>query len=287
MTRYICLFIAVWLCVAAPTSMSRKPTSGEVSTRSYLQHSRYRGVRAHWMMHEGGGITVRSLVMAGPTNHNEGLLENMDPNIDWVPCLWGGRCVDFDGIDDKITLNQQSDEFDGTGDLTISAWIKPRTFGENGFGRIYDNDNLIFIVSDTADTFAIASDGSNFSGSVDNTIVDNQWQLVTIRRPSSGSGVTHFHNGVEVTGADTISGTPAAPAGSTSPGIGNQSNDTTNRTFDGLIDNLIMWDRLLTPAEIRSLYTDPFLEFHQPAFWDMIKVAVATARRRIGPIFFQ
>lgn len=162
----------------------------------------------------------------------------------------------FDGATSTVVIPHNANQLLTTG-LTLSAWIKPRSIGENSNGhiiakstgtsgqggyafRVRDVNKLGFIVN--AGTDVVSAAGS---------LVLNVWQhvLVTV---ASDATVTHYING-------SASGTPAttgALSGITTTNdltIGNRSG-ATDRTFDGWIDEPIVWNRVLTAQEISDLY---------------------------------
>jgi hypothetical protein len=159
---------------------------------------------------------------------------------------------DFDAVNDYIDLGEDKPT-DLTGDITISAWINPATFGECGNGNILNNGKIWFYVNSSKDRVQLTSNaGSNFAVSqIDPTFL-NVWQHVLVTRPSSGSGVKFYINGADVTDSG-VSGTPEA--GTTNTYIGNRNNSGDfDRTFDGQISGMKIWNRILDTNEIEYLY---------------------------------
>lgn len=156
-----------------------------------------------------------------------------------------GECLSFNGVNSYVDCG--SSDFLGTGPLTIGAMIYPRTLGGGGFGRIIENFKTRFFVY-TNNCLASTSDGTNTIFSSNNSIFMNQWHYVLLTRTSSG--ITNFYiNGI-------LSGTANQSAGSPSMGttniiIGNNS-VALNRGFDGLIDSVKIWNRVLTASEIKK-----------------------------------
>ena len=62
--------------------------------------------------------------------------------------------LDFDGSDDKVDLGSDKPN-DGTGAITISAWINPTTFGEGSRGYIITNGKMFLYVNDSDDKLTL------------------------------------------------------------------------------------------------------------------------------------
>jgi hypothetical protein len=146
-----------------------------------------------------------------------------------------------------------------TGDLTISAWIKPSSFGGSSLGRIFDKSNgatagysLRVDNSGVSNGLAFETDSGSGALSNANAITLNEWQFVTVVF-NSGTGVASFYvNGVAVGSGSPAGGAPADNS-SIAGYIGRRNPDTT-RNFDGAIDDVRVYNRALTATEIRQLY---------------------------------
>lgn len=153
--------------------------------------------------------------------------------------------LDFDGTDDKIDCGS---DFIGATALTITAWVNLTSFGENNLGFIVANDKVLFRVNTTNDLLQFSSDNATLISSANNSISTGLWQFVCATRDTSGVANLYI-NGILSGTANQNSGTPA---GGTNVLIGNRALD--DRTFDGLIDNLMIFDEVLTLKEMDYLY---------------------------------
>jgi hypothetical protein len=160
--------------------------------------------------------------------------------------------------------------------MTVSAWINPRTLGEANFGTIMiqeigvETDWWIQLCSSNAaecpstpNTFVFSHVGrSNFGEwyAPANTIKFNQWQHIVVEyncAAGDSSDPLFFYNGSQVTAAE--SETPSGIAncnadvqkaiGGNPLGTGNN-----NSAFDGKIDDVRVYNRALSPAEVKQLY---------------------------------
>jgi len=207
------------------------------------------GLVGHWSFEDGRGAT--STDFSGKSNH--GVLlpgtsgDNTASSSMWVNARLG-RGINFDGTDDAIKLT--SDVL-GTGDITIATWIKADSYGAGNLGRIIDNGQTRLLVdSASGNKFIFTSDAATNASGADNSVRLGEWQFVVVTRTSAGVANIYV-NGVLNSTADQSSGTPVAPSGTTY--IGNNSNPGT-RSFDGIIDDVRVYNRILSASEVSKLY---------------------------------
>jgi len=169
-----------------------------------------------------------------------------------------GDGQDFDGSNDSVEISPNAginDVFSGGG--TISAWIKPQSWGESGVGRILDkasgttaNTGWSLSLGDANDSviFEHGFDTSygRWRGSLDAITLD-EWQHVTVVFDSSSAANDPkiYVNGVALalTEEQTPVGTAATDA-ALDLAIGNRA-PSSDRTFDGIIDEV----RILSAAQ--------------------------------------
>ena len=170
-----------------------------------------------------------------------------------------GDNMEFNGSDSYIEIPHDASQLGAnlTNGFTISAWINPRSSGEANVGAIIDKETgdvgvngFNWRMSDEKTSFRINNGTGVFSGVA--SVPYGRWThvLITI---TSAQIVQHYINGVaNASAADTIQGI-ATITTTEKMRIGNNSNLTT-RTFDGGIKDVKMWNRVLTPAEIKLEY---------------------------------
>ncbi len=165
---------------------------------------------------------------------------------------------------------------------TISAWIYPRSLGGSNFGTV-----ILSVTGGTNHWYIqmCSNDGTECSGAVNtfvwyadlatgavgewrapaNTIKFNQWQHIAISFDCTVVGNTPniYYNGNLLITTQT-----RTPGGSTlcSQDSGDNvligSNGNGNATFDGLIDDVRMYNRGLSSAEIYRLYQQTQTKFN-------------------------
>lgn len=230
--------------------------------KALYDQGRYRtfdnGKVAHWPLDASSGTTAADL-----TGNAAGTTVNSPT---WTPA--GGRVdgtLDFDGSDDRIDAGSPA-ALDNLGAMTIVGWIRPDTLGEGpSLGRIIgkttgntaaggwtlnlDTTNRLTFSVDYATTDLLRR-------SANNTITMGAWQhvAVTWNGSSTASNAIIYINGAVPSYATTTNASGArANDAAQNIAIGNPPT-LTDRSFDGRIDDLRIYNRVLTAAEIASLY---------------------------------
>ena len=229
---------------------------------------------AHWSFDEGEGTTVYD---SGATSgSNNGTLQN-DPV--WVDGI-NGTAIEFDGVDDYVEI-ADSDSLDLGSKLTFSAWIKLDSFPDNNRASIilskYDTlDNqrsYMFFIRNTNSQIslrAVVSDGTDSDGGKCN--YDSIYPFktgifyhvaATYNNDAGDSNRWHlFVNGTEIENT-VISENSIVPKNSTAPlAIGKvfdgEHPGEPKHFFDGVIDEVMIWDRNLSSDEILNVYNENY-----------------------------
>ena len=200
--------------------------------------------------------------------------------------LGGARARRFDGVNDIITIAENS-----TGNLSagpvwsISAWIRPRSAG-NGYPVIYSEGHWALSLGLQQGTGRLDSwVNDNNQIMSDRPVIFGEWQHVAIT--SDGTSRTFYINGQP---AGTGSAPAVAPnaAGAAIGGTISELTGTRNR-FHGDIDEVALWNRALTAAEVAALAVAPVKgsESGLIAWWPLDElsgdvVADATGRGSVG-----
>lgn len=160
-----------------------------------------------------------------------------------------GVAGSFNGTTSKIDCGA---DWIGKSACTISAWIYLNSWGEgsvgNGLGRIIDNGKILFYCQQSGTSLYFTSDLSVYPHAEVDAISLGSWIHVAVTRNTAG--VANFYvNGILSGTADQASG---APTVGTNILIGNNSAAT--RTFDGIIDDLRIYDEVLSADQIYNIY---------------------------------
>lgn len=225
-----------------------------------------RGLVGYWGMfpYEFGGKVVHDL----SGNGNVGTF-NGTPT--WQAGEFGSA-IDFTAATDYIECGQNI----GSGSqITIVAWVKPRALTDENVGSFRDvmvarwkndtNDRGFQLRIDeqvgeddaTGEDlgFYVSSDGTNLDSSrYENFFTQGVWQQVVVT--FDAGKVIAYKNGISVF-TDTLTET-SIYAASTDLAFGRAMNGGIWDYYNGLIDHILIYNRVLTASEIALLHRRPF-----------------------------
>ena len=204
--------------------------------------------------------------------------------------------LDFDGASGLVTVSDNAaiqDIFDSGG--TIECWINADSDGEASAGHIIRKVWNIYGHSELAGKMKLIwqypFSGDNGAWETTSTEVDiNTWTHLVLTYDSSaiGNDPIFYVNGLVV--ALTESGTGPTGTRTTDAGsdliLGNQSGD--NVTFDGTIDEVRLYTRILGQAEITTNYLagrdnpEPFSTTSLAGYWKLDEGTGLTAADSSG-----
>jgi prepilin-type N-terminal cleavage/methylation domain-containing protein len=141
-----------------------------------------------------------------------------------------------------------------TGSQSISMWLNPRVLNarRNPIAKAYGGEGTITQEISGALNYYYGTNGGNSTpyqgfGSGD-ILSENEWSHVVLVRDLAAMRLIWYHNGQQVSA--TNAAYPAATAGSLPLYIGRGYVSN----YDGVIDDVRLYDQALTPAEVRQLY---------------------------------
>jgi hypothetical protein len=221
-----------------------------------------------WKFDEGVGTTA--VDWSGHDHH--GTLEG---NPQWVDGFAGGA-LQFGGDGDRVVDNAAAAYLNGLGAVTVCMWIKSDVTGtDRGFidGEDPDgNDSVMTMRYDAAGSsfagtnvakMALTSDpGGEQQLESSSDIQTTEWQHVTMTW--SGGGLIRFYiNGVEDTPTGrNVPNNAGVTSGCTKLVIGQGGKDA-GSGWDGLIDDVRIYNKVLTPEQIKqAMRGDPTLAWN-------------------------
>lgn len=170
-------------------------------------------------------------------------------------------CLKFNATTSIVNVSSIAAQNDLTAQ-TISFWTFPISLGENNAGRIFSKgtglSSRIRVLCEAIGTgrwqlFAqwTASGGWVASG---NSIQFGKWQhvVITYDASSSSNDPLFYINGTAVSVTETNTPSGSLQSDTTDLVIGNDT--TTARTFSGFIDEVMYFNRIITPTEVSDLY---------------------------------
>jgi len=220
------------------------------------------GLVGHWMFDKGSGTVAVDSSAKG----NDGTL-NGGPQ--WVAGQIGGA-LNFNSTDDYVDISSSS-SLESMTDVTLSAWIKAETLqpvqectivrrdacGLPGVRTIYLMDlftdghlRLFFWGKDSADMTI---------GTSTTDLRDGNWHHVAVVRDNGNTKAYGYVDGIVAIDVTDIADGSFESA-DTSVYIGQYDRDNSNSQFKGTIDEVCIYDRALSPAEIAWLggMSNPF-----------------------------
>jgi len=221
----------------ASTDTGSYPDLYEVGTNlTLLPVSRDSSLVGYWKFDEGTGGTTYDVSGHGKT----GTLTNGPSWLTSSSC-GASNCLSFDGVNDYVTF-----ESVGSSVFTRMAWVYPLTTTAcTGDGRCTWMNPYLELSAGSLQYYSnyFTSGGWVTGGS----ITLNAWQQVAVT--FNGSQVTLYVNGQQVQSAPrTVTG-----FGYTNY-IGANGATPTDRNFSGRIDNVRIYNRVLSAAEIQAIY---------------------------------
>lgn len=214
---------------------------------------------AEWRFDENSGTTVHD----ESGNGNSGTMTNMDAGTDWVEGKFG-KALDFDGEDDYINIDSITNSFNNKKG-SFSAWVK-RDFADTVsedkyvFHIFYNNGNYHEIkYNNTNDQWKFNVNRAYTLNSVvktPSTIPQNVWTHVLMTWDEDGNDVSVFINGINVGSASSGGSYIVTP---TTGRIG--AARTNMYEFDGLIDDVRVYNYALTEEQVKSTYNSGAVNF--------------------------
>lgn len=213
------------------------------------------GLVGHWTLDE----TTGNIITDSSASGNNGTWVDNDDNDVAGETTTGvvSRALGFDGVDDIITLG---DNYDLTGDYTICSWAFP---GNTNIGYIFGKYNEatgqgIFLRIDNNSTDWISSTNNDATTILrgENAVEYNAWQHICVTVSPTPGTSTLYKNGTVLDSNTTM---PAHIDNAINASIGNRYDN--NRQMDGALDDVRIYNRTLSAADIAALYVYTVVDY--------------------------
>jgi hypothetical protein len=214
------------------------------------------GLIHHWKFDEGTGVST-----ADATGHaNNGKLSGgglPDWTAGGAPIPGNTFSLTFDGVDDYVALDKNLAPVLG-GTATLSCWLKTTQKGaNNSFDapgitgvEMGGGSNDIFWGFLDADGYIGLRPGSGRTVKSATAINDNLWHNVVMTRDQASGQIQIFVDGKLAKGDDGMQmGAKTTPFSS----LG-RITDSSKPYFKGQLDDVRIWDRVLSPAEVAAVF---------------------------------
>jgi hypothetical protein len=192
----------------------------------------------------------------------------------YIAGLFDSNVAELDGSTDYINFGDIS-EIDSTQYLTVSMWIKGDVFSDyDGLFQKYlsgtERFTLQLGLGANNDNPYVTINGAAIYSNQTNFFKANRWKhLVVVYDGSESSNINRikfYEDGRLVTNVGSIATIPTSLS-DLSGGIVRIGNDihSSGRFFNGLIEEVGVWDKVLTTNEVSNLYSSQSGKFHEPS----------------------
>ena len=251
-----------------------------------------RGLVGAWALNEGSPIE-QAKDLSGNRNHGDKAACELSRGLN-------GPGVLFNATTSLINCGSGA-SMDDLSAITVVAWVYPLSAGESTAGKIVAKRGdvaslagwqfglfggpVLNFTADHATTDISANSAVN--------LATNQWSQVVCRWNgglTASSDVQFFINGVDVgLAASPVDGVGARVSDASNPLIIGNLGPAAERTFDGIIDHVLVFNRIVLLAEIRFLYRDPYMWLRpEKAFrYAAIAAGGADVRNHIIPAYMR
>lgn len=227
------------------------------------------GLVGYWAFNEGAGTKAND----SSGNGNHGIFPGGASNPSWV---YGkhGKALSFDGDNDYVTA-PSSQKLRPSRNFTISAWVKFNNFSdyneiiahdENGGG----DDGYILRTDQTTGTVTFSAlNGNGFTSqsltSSETLVAGNWYHVLGIYDDSYNLRV--YINGIEDFNSPKIASGDVTYSVTTNVNFGRRGGTAGPNTqmADGVIDEVLIYNRALTATEVQDLYGSGQATFQNPS----------------------
>ena len=197
---------------------------------------------AHWALDEGSGT-----IAYDSAGDSDGTIYGAN----WTSGQIDGA-LEFDGLDDYVSCGTGA-ALTGTGPFSASAWVQTGTAkGQKIMGQrsetTADGSYGTSILEDGRVQFWVYNSGYGFLFQSSVTVNDGLWHHVAVVRTNSTDGEIYVDGSLVGSGTGPVKSLNYVPVWIGGPGF------TGPFCFDGKIDDVRIYDRALSGAEVEQLY---------------------------------
>ena len=252
---FLTRWIAFTWSMSSPAGLPLANDAGRENFRDYNIDMRGNVALFHFDEPSWSGASAEVRDSSGQGNHG-----TVDAGASTVPNGLFGRAGNFDGVDDCVMV-PDSPTLNPTSALTLSVWFYPRTPNGSPQGLIskridYTQPSAytLFLWLGGTLWFDLDTENDRTTGAI--VIEPAQWHHAAL--VYDGTQLPMVRASLYVDGVKDLGGletSASLPPNLAQLAIGCLPNPNPNpsQAFDGLLDEAALWQRALSPAEIKAL----------------------------------
>ena len=169
-----------------------------------------------------------------------------------------GNVLSLDGNDDYVDITGAGALFGSPSDITLSAWVNYSSVDTFGGEVISLGNNVMLRVDDAVEgVTGVFYDGSTWQYVGSSTsLADGNWHHIAFTFDDAGNAQALYIDGV-LAASDTSTASISYTSGSNTRIGANASDSDNDFDFNGLIDDVRIYDRALSASEIQDLASAP------------------------------
>ncbi|MBK1827208.1 cadherin domain-containing protein [Haloferula rosea] len=204
----------------------------------------YAGLHSWWRFNESSGTNA----VDDSGNNHPGVVSGAQ-----FASGKDGNALDFDGVDDGVLMGSAA-ALTGTGDFSLSAWVKVAPGSPAGAiihqrepgGSGFQGEYVLNLNADGTISFFVYNSGFQFDIKSTATVNDGGWHHVVAKRVGD-DGTIYIDGSSDATGTG-----PVKALLSRAVSVGYDNRDS-NKYFPGSIDDVRVYSRELSDAEVLSM----------------------------------
>lgn len=185
--------------------------------------------------------------------YNNGEVDSHQPTVKGGENCVKNKCLEFDGLNDYVFV-ENNGTLNFNNGMTISLWFKNTGMGASDSSVILGNGNnesyrLLYVSSTNLVRWTVTCDGGNYSIGSANAVPEDEWHNVVVSYNNSGI-ISMYIDGKF---SDSLNNIPLNLQ-ATVNGLGIGSSGVGSQNFKGLIDEVKIYKKALTIAEVQEKY---------------------------------
>ena len=218
------------------------------------------GLVGYWTM-DGSNVNWKTgLIIDSSGKNNSGIMKNMATSTATVPGKIG-QALNFDGTNDQVTFTSVPPGFN-VSEGTMSLWfsLQPMSnYGELVNVRTDGNNEVSagWVNSKNQFRFAYTAGGTIKSVSTSTISENNIWYHGAMTWSKSNDQLKVYFSGIQASTTQTNLGTWVG-----APTIFTFGNDPFNEFLKGKMDDIRIYNRVLSAAEILTIYNSSAAKFN-------------------------